>query len=99
MKVAPKAPVQPNGINPGEWLKVRFALQSGKTFSSVTNELNPANPDLRVGIHVQGFASGGSESFVAVPTPTSFAGGLAIMGMVGAGQLLRRRRSSAPPCA
>jgi hypothetical protein len=92
--VGPNAPVQPNGINPGEWLRVRFELQSGKTFSSVTSELNPLNPDLRVGIHVQGFASGGSESFVAVPAPTSIAGGAGVLGLMAVGQLFRRRRSS-----
>jgi hypothetical protein len=91
IKVGPNAPVEPNGVNPGEWLKVRFRLLSGKTFSSVTDELNPLNYDLRVGIHVQGFRNCGSESFVAVPSPTSFAGGLGVLGLVAAGQWLRRR--------
>ena len=56
------SPVQPNGVNPGEWLSVVFDLQSGKTSASVLDDL--VRRDLRIGIHVQGFANGGSESFV-----------------------------------
>jgi hypothetical protein len=92
--VGPNAPVQPNGVNPGEWLKVRFALLPGKTFSSVTDELNPKDYDLRVGIHVQGFANGGSESFVAVPAPTTLAGGAGLLSVLAVGSELWRRRSA-----
>jgi hypothetical protein len=59
-------PVQPNGVNPGESLIVLFTLQGGQTFGDVTSEL--ATAALRIGIHVQGFESGGSESFVNDPT-------------------------------
>jgi hypothetical protein len=55
-------PIQPNGVNPGESLGVVFDIQEGKNFDDVINELN--NKDLRVGIHVQGFAGGGSEAFI-----------------------------------
>jgi hypothetical protein len=61
-------PVQPNGVNPGEWVSIIFNLQSGKTFADVVSELN--TEELRIGIHVQGFASGGSESFIT-GTPTA----------------------------
>lgn len=55
-------PVQPNGVNPGEQLTVVFDLQPGSTFLDVLNALISA--DLRIGIHVQGYDSEGSESFV-----------------------------------
>lgn len=62
-------PTQPNGVNPGESLGVLFNLQAGRTFADVLSELEDSS--LRIGIHVQGFASGGSESFVNNPPTTS----------------------------
>lgn len=59
------APVQPNGVNPTEWLDIVFDLQSGQTFDDVVAQLNSGA--LRIGIHVQGFANGGSEGFVNDP--------------------------------
>ena len=58
-------PVQPNGVNPGETLGILFNLQAGGIFQNVLDELQSGT--LRVGIHVQGFANGGSESFVNTP--------------------------------
>lgn len=58
-------PAQPNGVNPGEWLEILFDLQSGQTFDDVLAAL--ADGTLRIGIHVQGFESGGSESFINEP--------------------------------
>jgi hypothetical protein len=58
-------PTQPNGVNPGEWLEILFNLQSGQTFDDVLDALSSGA--LRIGIHVQGFASGGSESFINEP--------------------------------
>lgn len=55
-------PTQPNGVNPGEHLGIDFTLQTGKTFNDVINDLTSGA--LRIGIHVQGFADGESESFV-----------------------------------
>ena len=61
-------PVQPNGVNPGESLGIIFDLQSGRAFEDIIGELNGGS--LRIGIHVQGFADGGSEAFVnIIPAP------------------------------
>lgn len=56
------SPVQPNGVNPGESVGLTFSLTGIQTFDDVIDDLT--NTDLRIGIHVQGFARGGSESFV-----------------------------------
>lgn len=59
-------PVQPNGINPGEWLTINFDLQGSQTLNDVIDQLTTGQ--LRIGLHVQGFSGGGSESFVNNPT-------------------------------
>lgn len=56
-----------NGAGPREWVKIGFTLQNGQGFNDVIDDLT--NGDLRIGIHVIGFGSGGSESFVNVPVP------------------------------
>jgi hypothetical protein len=68
------APAQPNGVNPLESLALIFDLGAGIDFDDVTAAL--ASGDLRVGIHVQGFRTEGSESFVngggpSVPEPSA----------------------------
>ena len=67
LSVDSNSPTQPNGVNPGEDLGIVLVLLAGNDFQNVLDEL--ASGDLRVGIHVQGFASGGSESFVNNPNP------------------------------
>ena len=82
-------PVQPNGVNPGESLTIIFNLLPGKTFADTISALTTPTPTnkLRIGIHVQGFANGGSESFVhLVPAP----GAATLIGL--AGLLAARRR-------
>lgn len=65
------APVSLNGVNPGETLGILFDLQAGKTFGSVIDALTLAGAPggLRIGLHVQSFGNGGSESFINVATP------------------------------
>jgi hypothetical protein len=82
-------PVQPNGVNPGEYLRIIFNLQGGQSFADVINELN--NGTLRIGIHVQGFGDGGSESFVNVPEPGTLALlGFALAGLAACAPRIRR---------
>jgi hypothetical protein len=79
-------PVNPEpkwGVNPGEWLEIVYSLQSGKHYDNIIQELN--NQTLRIGIHVQSFADGGSESFVNTPEP-------ATMVLLGLGGLVLRKR-------
>jgi hypothetical protein len=74
-----ESPTQPMGVNPGEWLGVVYSLQGTQTFASViaalalsqTNIQNDIVGGLRVGIHVQGFGNGGSESFINGPAQGS----------------------------
>ena len=59
-----------NGVNPGERLDIIFNLISGQTITETLAALNGPlgdGNDLRIGIHVQAFANGGSESFVSNP--------------------------------
>lgn len=84
-------PVQPNGVNPGEELTVIFDLLAGMTLADTEAAL--ADGSLRIGIHVQGFEGGGSESFVndgeVVPEPDL---GLLLVAPLVALVLRRRQR-------
>jgi hypothetical protein len=78
-------PIQPMGVNPGEYVELRYTLLAGKTVADIQSDLSSGA--LRIGLHVQGFSNGVSESFInTVPTP----GALAILGL-GSFLMLRRR--------
>lgn len=88
------SPPPMRGISPGEHLDIKFGLLSGD-YDAVIADLVAG--DLRIGIHVIAFASGGSESFVndlppdmeviPLPTPLSLAGA----GLLGLAAIRRRR--------
>lgn len=89
-------PVGTNGVDPGEWLDVRFTLQEGREYAHVLAEL--ASTTLRIGLKVQGFDTGDandSESFVNNPEfiPLPPAGILASAGLLGLLLLGVTRRS------
>lgn len=86
-----------NGVNPGESVGFIFSLTAGTSIDDVFDGLGSGA--VRVGIHVQSFANGGSEAFVngpptVVPNPNAFAGSAAGLGFL----LLmgRRRRCMCP---
>lgn len=88
---------RPNyGVNRGEWAQFNIALRAGRTLQSVLADM--ASGALRVGIHVQNFASGGSESFIAGGTPAVIplppAAGMGLAGLVGLA-IVRRRLARA----
>jgi len=85
-------PVQPMGVNPGERLGVAFLLRNCTTLPDLLGEL--ASGELRMGIHVQGFSGGGSESLISTPVPetgTALLLGIGLMGLAS-----QRRRLKAP---
>ena len=82
------SPVQPNGVNPGEYLEITYTLQGTSSFANVIASLNSG--DYVVGIHVQGFDNGGSVAGIShsVPEPGSL---LLLTTAIGVFPFIRRR--------
>jgi hypothetical protein len=95
-----KPGVMKNGINPGEWLTIVWSLLSGASYADVISALNlggDQSGSLRIGTHVQGFANGGSESFVnGTPAPVPVpAAGVLLIGALGGLAALRGKKRAA----
>ena len=93
-----ESPISHNGINPGEVLGIVFDFTDDSGLDRIIAALDDGS--LSVGIHVQGFASGGSESFVSVtatnpvPEPSSLVlFGIGFMGIAG---VLRKKLLKKP---
>lgn len=79
-----------NGVDVGEELTLVFELLPGLTFEDTVQAL--LDGTLRIGLHVQNFPGGGSESFVNLPpevVPLPASAGLAMLGL---GAVATRRR-------
>lgn len=79
-------PAPKKGVNPDEWLGIKFDLQTGRTFDDVLGDLSEG--DLRIGLHVTAFDLGESESFInnatAIPIPASvWMFGAGLIGLIG----------------
>jgi hypothetical protein len=72
------------GVNPGESISMLYDLNPGTSYESLLQQVQ--DQSLRVGIHVQGFESGGSESYIAtIPEP-----GTLLLILIGACCLLKK---------
>ncbi len=94
VSLSSKSPNVPkNGVNQDdEWLTAKFKLDAGETFSDVIDAI--VSGDLRIGLHVQAFADGGSASFVNIPhAPLPGAVILGGLGLGVAAHRLRRRKA------
>lgn len=92
------SPTAPRGVNPGETLGLSMALLGGVSFADVIAALDAGGVDtgLRIGLHVQAFGDGGSESFISRPSPVPLpaAAWLLLSAMGGMAMLGRRRRTA-----
>jgi hypothetical protein len=85
------SPVQPNGVNPGEFLTLAYFLAGGIIFENIIDAIT--GDGLGIGIHVQGFETGGSESFIAGITPVPEPATIVLMGIgLTAVACFKRRR-------
>jgi hypothetical protein len=88
-------PVEPNGINPGEWLLILATAFTD--FNSIIAAL--MSGDLRIGLHVIGLSDGQSETYITNPTPVPLPAGLLLFlsGLAGVGFLGRYKARRQEP--
>ncbi len=79
------APSPHLGVNPGESLAMLYDLDEDTSYETFLQQLK--DQYLRVGIHVQAFESGGSESYIAVPEP-----GMLILAILSTFCLFKKQR-------
>ena len=80
------APPPQNGVNQGESLGILATIAAAYTYDDVLNALGLGA--LRIGLHVQAFADGGSESFVTGDRPPVVpAPGAILLASIGLGTL------------
>ncbi len=103
-------PTAAQGVNPGEWVQITFNLIDDNTFDDVIAALNKPITEaadlegsLRIGLHIQAFPGGSSQSFVndtpgpgpgplPVPETTSLLLlGSGLIGLAGVGYKGRKR--------
>jgi hypothetical protein len=84
------SPTQPNGVNPTEWVRLSYTLQGNATLLDVLNAI--AADSYNVGIHVQGFSDGGSESGLMHLQPVPEPASILLLGGGAAAAFIRRRR-------
>jgi hypothetical protein len=82
------SPVSANGVNSGESITFRFLTG----YAGALDDLYSGT--LRVGLHAQSFANGGSESFVTTPVPEPSAVAMMLVGLGVVGLAASRRRQA-----
>ncbi|MFC1676272.1 PEP-CTERM sorting domain-containing protein [Planctomycetota bacterium] len=73
-----------SGVESGEFVTIQFDLIGGGVLQDVLGEL--ADGRLRIGIHIQSFSDGSSESALATPEPATLL-------LLGLGMVMLRKRS------
>lgn len=90
LEVRADNPMPQNGIGPGETLTIDLDILASSDFADVVAALTDGS--LRIGMHVQSFESGGSESVLNVPVPEPGTLLLLGAGLAGLMQFGRKQR-------